>query len=239
MANSARTLVLMAALTALFVWIGGELGARQGAVLAFVAAAVMNFGAYWFSDKLVLKQYQAHEVTESENSRLYNTVATLTRQANLPMPKVYVIPQQTPNAFATFAGAIAMLAQFAQLGAGGDQTRRRNPLLLLFVMIGAPIVALIIRMTISRVREYAADRGGAQISGKPLGLSRALSKISGGARQIPLQRTNPAHAHMFIVNPFLGSGLQKLFSSHPPVEERIARLEDLARRGLDPKLQAG
>ena len=134
---------------------------------------------------------------------------------------------------ATFAGAIAMLGQFARVGAatGG---RRQNPLPLMLAMIGAPLIAMILRMMISRVREYAADRGGAEIGGQPLALARALAKISQGARRIPLERGNPAHSHLFIVHPFLGGGLQRLFATHPPMEERIRRLEAMAdKRGPD------
>jgi heat shock protein HtpX len=278
MENNLRTFVLMAVLTVLFVWLGGMIGGRQGAVVALVAAAGMNFFGYWFSDKLVLKRYRAREVGPGDDSRLYRIVSELAPRAGLPMPKVYVIPQPTPNAFATgrnpahaavaategimdlldddelagvmahelahvkhrdiltgtiaatFAGAIAMMGQFARVGAmGGGRNRRQNPLLLMFALLGAPLVAMILRMMISRVREYAADRGGAEISGQPLSLARALEKIVQGVQRRPLQQGNPAHSHLFIVNPFLGGGLQRLFASHPPMAERVRRLEAMAR----------
>lgn len=277
MSNNVRTFLLMTALTVIFVWVGGQIGGRQGALLAFLAAAAMNFFGYWFSDKLVLSHYRATQVGPEDNSRLYRIVASLVQKANLPMPKVYVIPEQTPNAFATgrnpshaavaategilnilnddelagvmahelahvrhrdiltgtiaatFAGALAMLGQFARFGAvARDPNRRQNPLGSLLILIGAPLAGMIIRSMISRTREYAADAGGAEISGKPLGLATALEKISQAAQRIPLLRGNAAHAHIFIVNPFLG-GLQKLFATHPPIEERIRRLESLAQ----------
>ena len=262
MSNNVRTFLLMTVLTVLFVWIGGQVGGRQGAMLAFIAAASMNFFAYWSSDKMVLSQYRAQKA--EPDSRLYKIVESLIQRANLPMPKVYIIPEQTPNAFATgrnpqhaavaategilnilndeelsgvmahelthvknrdiltgtiaatLAGALAMLGQFAQFGAvSRDPNRRQNPLGMIFILVGAPLAGMIIRSMISRTREYAADAGGAEISQKPLGLARALQKISQGVQQVPLQRGNAAQAHMFIVNPFLG-GLQRLFSTHPP-----------------------
>jgi heat shock protein HtpX len=275
MSNSIRTFLLMTLLTVLFVWIGGALGGQNGAILAFIAAGAMNFFSYWFSDKMVLKRYRAQEVSADVNPRLYNMVSELAAKANLPMPKVYIIPEQTPNAFATgrnpshaavaategildllddkelsgvmahelthvknrdiltgtiaatFAGAIAMLGQFSRFS-GGNRQSNKNPIIMILIMVGAPLIAMIIRMAISRVREYAADKGGAEISGEPLGLAGALNKLQQGVRQRPISnRGNPAHAHMFIINPFFG-GLQKLFSTHPSTEERIARLEALA-----------
>lgn len=276
MGNNARTVFLMATLTVLFVLIGGQVGGKQGAVMAFLAAAAMNFFAYWFSDKMVLRQYRAQQVGPGDNSRLYRIVESLAQKANLPVPKVYIIPEQTPNAFATgrnpqhaavaategilnllddeelsgvmahelahvrhrdiltgtiaatFAGALAMLGQFARYGAvARNPNRRQNPLGMLFILIGAPLAGMIIRSMISRTREYAADTGGAEISGKPLGLASALNKITQAVQRVPLLRGNAAHAHMFIINPFMG-GLQKLFSTHPPVEERVARLKALS-----------
>jgi heat shock protein HtpX len=268
--------MLMTALTVMFVLVGGAVGGRDGAVLAFVAAAAMNFFSYWFSDKLVLRRYRAAEITAEDGSGLYSMVSRLSQKAGLPMPKVYLVPEDTPNAFATgrnpknaavaatrgimrlldreelegvmahelahvrnrdiltgtiaatFAGAIATLGQFARFGVAG-RTRNNNPLGMLLIMVGAPLGAMLLRMAISRVREYAADRGGAEICGNPLALARALAKLHRGVRQVPISRRgNPAHANMFIVNPFIG-GLQKLFSTHPPMEERIRRLEAMAR----------
>jgi heat shock protein HtpX len=223
---------------------------------------------------MILKRYRASHVGPDDQSRLYPIVHELAQKAGLPMPKVFVIPEQNPNAFATgrnpqhaavaategilnilddeelsgvmghelahvkhrdiltgtiaatFAGAIAMLGQFARFGVG-SQGRRNNPLGMMLIVIGAPIGAMLIRMAVSRVREYAADEGGAHISGKPLALASALAKLHQGVRAFPLARGNPAHSHMFIMNPFFG-GLQKFFSTHPPAEERIRRLRLIA-----------
>jgi len=272
--NRTRTFVLMVSLTILFVLVGGAMGGSEGAVTAFVFAAVMNFFAYWFSDKIILRRYAASEVGPEDQSRLYRIVAELAQKAGLPMPRVFVIPEKSPNAFATgrnpehaavaategilkilnddelsgvmahelahvkhrdiltgtiaatFAGAIAMLGQFARFGVG-SKDRRNNPLGMLLILIGAPLGAMLIRMAVSRVREYAADEGGAEISNEPLALASALGKLQRGVQAVPLAQGNPAHSHMFIVNPFFG-GLQRLFSTHPPVEERIRRLKLLA-----------
>ena len=272
--NRTRTFFLMVSLTLLFVVVGGAMGGSRGAAAAFLAAAAMNFFSYWFSDKMILRRYAAAEVGPDDQSRLYGIVAESARKAGLPMPKVFVIPEKNPNAFATgrnpehaavaategilelldddelaavmahelahvkhrdiltgtiaatFAGAIAMLGQFARFGVG-NQGRRGNPLGTILILIGAPLGAMLIRMAVSRVREYAADEGGAEISGKPLALASALGKLHRGVEMVPLTRGNPAHSHMFIINPFVG-GLQRLFSTHPPVEERVRRLRLLA-----------
>jgi heat shock protein HtpX len=277
MSNMFRTFVLMAVLTFLFVWAGGAIGGREGAVFAFVLAAAMNFFAYFFSDKMVLARYCAREATPQSEPRLYGIVSRLAERAGLPMPRVCVIPDRTPNAFATgrnprhaavaategildmldddelagvmahelahvkhrdiltgtiastFAGAVAMLGRFAMYS-GQRQRSNGNPLALMLAAIGAPIAAMIIRMTISRTREYAADEGGAEISGRPDGLADALIKISGVGRTGLLQRLNSAHAHMFIVNPLHGArGMANLFASHPPMEERVRRLRAMVR----------
>jgi heat shock protein HtpX len=274
--NRTRTFSLMVLLTIMFVVIGGVVGGTKGSVIAFLFAAGMNFFSYWFSDKMILKRYAASQVGPEDQSRLYGIVAKLAQRAGLPMPKVFVIPEQNPNAFATgrnpehaavaategilkilddnelsgvmghelahvkhrdiltgtiaatFAGAIALLGQFASFGVG-SQNRRSNPLGLMLILIGAPIGAMLIRMAVSRTREYAADEGGAEISSRPLSLATALDKLQRGVQAVPLTRGNPAHSHMFIMNPFFG-GLQKLFSTHPPVEERIKRLRLLAEK---------
>jgi len=272
--NRSRTFALMFALTLLFVIVGGYIGGSQGAVLAFLLAAGINFFSYFFSDKIVLRRYRAQELGPEDGSRLYSIVASLAQNADLPIPRVLIIPERNPNAFATgrnpqhaavaatqgilevlnddelagvmahelahvrnrdiltstiaatFVGAIATLGQIARFGVG-QQRRRSNPIGMLLIVVAAPIGAMLLRMAISRTREYAADRGGAEISTKPLALARALEKLHLGAQQIPIARGNPAHSHLFIVNPFMG-GLQKLFSTHPPMEERIRRLEQLA-----------
>ncbi len=266
-----KTFLFLSFLTVIFVLAGGMIGGQQGAVIAFVLALVMNFVSYWFSDSIVLKRYAAREVVREDNSRLYFIVEKLAAEAGLPMPKVYIIPGRTPNAFATgrdpshaavaategilqilndqelagvmahelthvknrdtligtvaasIAGAITLLGQ---MGRYGTSSNSRNPLILIAVLL-FPVAALLIRMAISRVREYAADEGGAEISGQPLGLASALNKLHHGVKLNPITRGTPADSHLFIVNPFLG-GVQSLLSTHPPVEERIRRLEQLA-----------
>jgi heat shock protein HtpX len=284
--NGFRTTILLAALTALVVWIGQMVGGPNGAVLALVMAGAMNFFSYWFSDKIVLKMYGAQEISANDDPELYGIVRDLTARAGLPMPKVYIIPEETPNAFATgrnpehaavavtqgirrildkrelagvlghelshvkhrdilissiaatLAGAISYLAYMAQWAAifgGGSRDREEggsNIFSLLFMMIVAPLAASLIQMAVSRSREYMADEGGAKVSGDPLALASALRKLEMGAQNIPLQvsdATANSTAHMFIVNPLTGAGLAKLFSTHPPMEERIARLEAMAK----------
>ena len=284
--NGFRTTILLAALTALVVWIGQMFGGANGAVIALVFAGAMNFFSYWFSDKIVLKMYGAQEISANDDPELYGIVRDLTARAGLPMPKVYIIPEETPNAFATgrnpehaavavtqgirrildkrelagvlghelshvkhrdilissiaatLAGAISYLAYMAQWAAifgGGSRDREEggsNIFSLLFMMIVAPMAAMLIQMAVSRSREYMADEGGAKVSGDPLALASALRKLEMGAQNIPLQvsdATANSTAHMFIVNPLTGAGLAKLFSTHPPMEERIARLEAMAK----------
>lgn len=278
--NRMKTFMLMAGLTALFAVIGKALGGQTGMFIAFGLALAMNFFSYWFSDKIVLKMYRAQEVSEHEQPALYSMVRSLATRANLPMPKVYVIPGEQPNAFATgrnpehsavavtegimrildrdelagvighelahikhrdiligtiaatIAGAISMIANMAQwamiFGAGrSDDEEGQNPIAMLVSIIVAPIAAMLIQMAISRSREYMADEEGARIAGNPRYLSNALRKLHMASQQIPLTAT-PATAHMFIVSPFSGGGaLLGLFSTHPPMEKRIARLESL------------
>jgi len=278
--NRVKTFMLMAGLTALFVVIGKALGGQTGMFIAFGLALAINFFSYWFSDKIVLKMYGAQEVREVDHPALYSIVRSLATRANLPMPKVYVIPGDQPNAFATgrnpehsavavtegimrildrdelagvighelahikhrdiligtiaatIAGAISMIANMAQwamiFGAGrSDEDEGQNPIAMLVSIIVAPIAAMLIQMAISRSREYLADEEGARIAGNPRYLSSALRKLHLAAQQIPLA-ANPATAHMFIVSPLSGGGaLLNLFSTHPPMEKRIARLESL------------
>jgi heat shock protein HtpX len=276
--NTMKTFLLMGLLTVLLVVIGRVIGGQGGMMIAFLFAVVMNFGSYWFSDKVVLSMYHAQEITQADNPALFQMIQDLAGRAGLPMPRVYLIPQDQPNAFATgrdpqhaavavtqgilrtlsmdelrgvlshelahvkhrdilvgtvaatIAGAISMLASMAQwamiFGGGRVSSDREggNPIAGLAMMIVAPIAALMIQMAISRSREFAADEGGAQISGNPLSLANALRKLELKSEQIPMN-ANPATAHMFIVSPLHGGGLSSLFSTHPPLEERIARLE--------------
>jgi heat shock protein HtpX len=270
MKSGMRTFVLMLVLTLIVVWVGGILGGRTGTIIALGLAAAMNFYSYWFSDKMVLRRYKAGEIKAGHPSGLYELVKRLAEKANLPMPKVFITPESTPNAFATgrnpqnaavaasqgilrilskeemegvmahelahvknrdiltsavastMAGALSALGQFAYFGGN----RRENPLLGIVMMIAAPFAGMIIRMAISRVREFAADREGAEICGKPLALAGALTKIQNGVKQIPMRTGRQSDSHMFIINPFFG-GMQKLFSTHPPTEERIRRLRDM------------
>jgi len=273
--NTLKTAILMILLTLLLVWAGGALGGRGGALLALVFAGVMNFGSYWFSDKIVVKMYRG---TEVNSGPLYEVVADLCQRNRLPMPKVYLLPQSTPNAFATgrnpdhaavaategilqilnreelagvmahelshvqnrdiligsiaatVAGAISFLAhmaQWAMIFGGGRDDEESNPLALIGMMILAPLAAMLVQMAISRSREYQADAKGAQLSGYPHGLASALRKLESANRQRPMRQVNEATAHMFIVSPLSGQGLAGLFSTHPPMAERIRRLESM------------
>lgn len=280
MSNSVKTAALLAAMTVLFVLLGGMLGGEQGMVMAFLFAGVMNFASYWWSDKIVLWMYGAREVRDSEAPEFHAAIRRLAQRAGLPMPRVYIIPTETPNAFATgrnpqhaavaategilriltpdelegvmahelghvrnrdilistiaatLAGAIMMLARMAQFAAmfgGGRQSDNEEGgggggiVGMILLAILAPLGAMLIQMAISRAREYLADAAGAQISRKPWALADALEKLERGAAALPMN-ANPATAHLFIVNPLRGSGLLNLFSTHPPVAERVARL---------------
>jgi heat shock protein HtpX len=278
--NALKTTFLMALMTVLLVMAGGAIGGRSGMTFALIMAGVMNFVSYWFSDKIVLAMYGAREVTEADYPEFYGLVRQLAVQAGTPMPRVYIIDSETPNAFATgrnpehaavaattgimriltrdelmgvmahelshvkhrdilissiaatIAGAIAYLAHMAQWAAifGGSRDRDEEgggTVGLIVMAIVLPIAAMLIQMAISRAREYEADKGGAAVSGNPLYLSNALRKLEMANRQIPMN-ANPASAHMFIVNPLTGGGLMSLFSTHPPIEERVRRLEAMA-----------
>jgi len=282
--NTIKTALLLGALTGLLMLIGGYFGGQQGVIIAFIFAMVMNFGSYWFSDKIVLSMYHAREVSEGQAPELYSMVKDLALKASLPMPRVYIVPGDAPNAFATgrnenhavvavtegilrilnreelegviahelthiknrdiligsiaatIAGAIVMLAHMAQWAAifGGasrdnDEEGGGGIFGLIIMAILAPLAATLIQMAISRSREYLADDGGAQISRKPYGLASALEKLAGASQVIPM-KANPSTAHMFIVNPLTGRSLMNLFSTHPPIKERIARL-----RGMRPR----
>lgn len=284
MGNRIKTVLLLGALTGLLILIGDLIGGRQGMIVALIFAALMNFGAWWFSDKIVLAMYRATEADPTEHSRLYSIVRRLTAKSGLPMPRLYIIPMMQPNAFATgrdpnhaavavteglfrmlsddelegvlahelthvrnrdtlisaiaatIAGAIMVLARMAQwalwFGAfGRDRERDGNVLqliALILLIILAPLAALIIQLAISRSREYLADEGAAYMSGKPLALANALAKLETAARRMPLADANPSTAHMFIVHPAYSDIIWKLFSTHPPIQERIARLREIA-----------
>ncbi len=276
MNNTLKTFILMAALTGLFMVGGQILGGRQGMVLALVIALVMNFFAYWNSDKMALAMNKAREVSEAEAPELHQIVARLAQRAGLPKPRVYIVDNPTPNAFATgrnpehaavavttgimqvlnkeelegvlghelghiknrdilissiaavMAGAIsylATMAQWAMIFGGGrsDDEGGGNPIAMLLMMIVAPLAASLIQMAISRSREYIADRTGAEICGHPKALASALQKLSTYNKQRPMQ-VNPASAQMYIVNPLKSGAIAGLFSTHPPMEERIRRL---------------
>jgi len=253
---------------------GGALGGQGGALFALIMAGVMNLGSYWFSDKIVIKMYRGQEV---QSGQLYEVVSELCQQNNLTMPKVYVLPQSTPNAFATgrnpqhavvaatqgimqilsreelkgvmghelahvqnrdiligsiaatFAGAISYLAHMAQWAMifGGRDNEDRNPLAMIGMMILAPLAAMLVQMAISRSREYGADEKGARFAGNPHYLASALRKLELANKRAPMTQVNEATAHMFIVSPLSGKNMANLFSTHPAVEERIHRLENM------------
>lgn len=278
--NTLKTFLLMGALTVLLVLVGNILGGQTGMVIAFGFAVLMNFGSYWFSDRIVLKMYRAKEASPSEAPEFFRITEELSVRAGIPMPKLYVIENDQPNAFATgrnpqrsavavttgllhllssselrgviahelahvkhrdilvgtvaatIAGAISMLANMAQWalifggGRSSSDDEGGSPIAMLAMMIVAPVAALLIQMGISRSREFLADQGGAEMAGDPMSLANALRKLHRKAEEIPMA-ANPATAHMFIVSPLHGGGLSKLFSTHPPVEERVERLEQM------------
>jgi len=284
MGNLFKTAVLLAALTSLVVLIGQAIGGQQGMLIAFILAVAMNFGSYWFSDRIVLAMYRAQPIEEAQAPDLYRIVRRLTTRAGIPMPRVYLIPGDTPNAFATgrnpqhaavavtegimrmlddeelegvlahelshvknrdtltmtiaatMAGVITYLAHMAQWAAifgGGRRDDEEGSgggvFGALLMAILAPIAAMLIQLAISRAREFQADASGAQLAGRPWGLAKALEKLEMASRMAPMDAT-PATAHLFIVNPLRGEGLATLFSTHPPIQERIARLRAMATR---------
>ena len=286
MMNRFKTTILLSLLTMLLVFMGGAIGGKGGMITAFLIALVMNFGSYWFSDKIVLRMYNAREITREVHPSFYGMIERLAGRAGLPMPKVYIIPDDSPNAFATgrnpdhaavaategilriltpdelegvmahelahvknrdilistiaatIAGAISMIGSMLQWGAmfgagrGDDEDGGGIGGMVgsLAMAIIAPIAAMLIQMAVSRSREYLADASGAEICGRPLALAGALRKLHNASQAIPMLEARPATAHMFIVNPLTGGGMMSLFSTHPPMEERIARLESLATR---------
>lgn len=277
MTNGLRTAALMAVLLVLMALVGRAIAGPGGMAIAFVLAVGMNFFSYWFSEKIVLKMYKAKEVDRGEAPELYEVVDRLRQKAGLPMPRLYVIPSEQPNAFATgrnpehavvavtsgivkrlnrdelegvlahelahvqnrdiltssiaatIAAAVTLVARFGFFFGGQN---RENPYAGILMLILAPIAAMLIQMAISRSREYAADRDGAAICGKPQALASALRRLESGAQTTSMD-ANQATAHMFIVNPLTGrmAGMKKLFSTHPPTEERVKRLLALEGRG--------
>ncbi|MCF8261623.1 MAG: zinc metalloprotease HtpX [Melioribacteraceae bacterium] len=274
--NSVKTVFLMTVMMVLFLLVGQFLGGQTGLIIAFIFSIALNFSSYWFSDKIVLKMYKAVEVDRSKFPGLYDSVEKLTKNAGLPMPKVYVMDNPTPNAFATgrnpqnsavavttgilkvlnkaemegviahelahiknrdilissitatLVGTItfvARMAGWAMMFGGRDEDGDGIEGLVLLIL--SPIVAVLLQLAISRSREYGADAGGAAISGSPLSLASALNKLSLASQQIPMRNAETSSAHMFIVNPLSGKSLSKLFSTHPPMEERIKRLQEI------------
>lgn len=279
-----KTFVLMFALTLLLLFIGNMVGGTNGMVIALVISFMMNFGTYWFSSKIILMMYRAKEISMKDAPQLYSTVQSLSMKADLPMPKVYILPMEAPNAFATgrnpenavvavspslmsilseqeleavlahelshiknrdiliatiaagIAGAISMLANIIQWGLifggfGGDRDERDgggNIIGMLAMLIIVPITATLIQLAISRSREYTADEGSADISGRPKALISALKKISEAAKLKPIAGNSPATAHLFIINPYKESWIVNLFSTHPSLNRRVERLEKIA-----------
>jgi heat shock protein HtpX len=276
-----KTTVLLVVLSVLLVGLGGWVGGQNGALMALVLAGVMNFVSYWWSDKIVLRMYRAKPVTEAEAPELYGIVADLAQRAGIPMPRLYILPTPTPNAFATgrnpshaavavtqgilrildrrelsgvlghelshvlnrdiligsvaatIAGAISYLGVMFRWGAllgGGDSENRGGNILFMFaVTLVASLAAAIVQMAISRTREFAADASGAKLVGDPEALASALLKLEAAAQAVPMD-ASPATAHMFIVNPLFGKGMNRIFSTHPPTEERVRRLHNMIGR---------
>jgi heat shock protein HtpX len=284
--NRLKTFILLATLTALLMWAGQALGGASGLWFALAVAAAMNLGAYWFADRIVLRMYNAQEVSPVASPDLYAMVRDLAMRADLPMPKVYLIPEDAPNAFATgrnpqngivavtegllrmldrrevaaviahelghikhrdtlimsvaatLSGALSMLANAAVWGSlfGGQQSAEDEegggPLAGLLGVLIAPLAATLVQMSISRSREFLADEAAVRYTGNPLALAGALRKIEARSQQIPMESGSPATAHLFIHNPFSAEGLASLFSTHPPIGQRVARLEAMASGGM-------
>lgn len=275
--NTLKTAFFLGLLSALILFVGGAFGGRQGMIVALVIAAAMNFFSYWFSDRLVLAMYRAQPVARDQAPQLYEILERLTGRAGIPMPRVYVLPEEAPNAFATgrnpehaavavtqgilrllnteelegvlahelshvrnrdiligsvaatLAAAIMVLANMARWaalfgGGGRDDREGPNPIALLATAILAPIAATLIQLAVSRSREYQADASGAEMTHNPYGLANALQKLEDYSRRIPMTTAGPATSHLFIVKPLSGQSLAGLFSTHPPIRERIRRL---------------
>ena len=286
MTSQIKTLVLMAALSAVLIFMGGALGGQQGILIALVFALIMNVGSYWYSDKIVLSMYRAQELSPADAPVVHQIVDELARNAGIPKPRLFIVPQEAPNAFATgrdpqhgviavtqgimrllppeqlrgvlahemahianrdilvqsVAGviasaitAIANMLQFAMIFGGNrdEEGNGTNPLAAIAMMILGPLAASLIQMAISRRREYMADAAGASYCKDPMALAMALNNLDAYSRHIPMQ-ANPATENMFIVNPLSGDSMRKLFSTHPPMEERIANLQEMARTGRYP-----
>ncbi|HUT83954.1 MAG TPA: zinc metalloprotease HtpX [Thermodesulfobacteriota bacterium] len=281
MSNQIKTVLLLGSLTALIIFIGNAVGGRQGMYFAFFFAVLINFGSYWFSDKIVLRLYRAEEASPQDFSWLYSIVSRLSQSAGIPQPRIFIIPSDSPNAFATgrnpehavvaattgimrilsrdelegviahelghvknrdilissiaatMAGAIMMLgsmvrwaAMFGGFSRSDDDDQGGGLAGMIVLAIIAPIAAMLIQLAISRSREYLADATGASLAGTPMGLANALEKLESASQRIPLD-SNPATAHLFIVNPLAGRSFINLFSTHPPIEERIKRLRGM------------
>jgi heat shock protein HtpX len=275
--NTLKTAFFLGLLSALIIAIGGAFGGRQGMIVALGLAAAMNFFSYWFSDRIVLAMHRAQPLTREQAPRLFEILDRLTGRAGMPMPRVYLIPEEAPNAFATgrnpqhavvavtqgimrllsleelegvlahelahvrnrdilissiaatLASAVMVIANMARWGAifgfgGRDDRDGPNPIVLLASAIFAPIAAMLIQMAVSRSREYQADQSGAEMTHNPHGLASALQKLEDAGKRVPMMTANSTSSHLFIVNPFSGRALANLFSTHPPIQERIRRL---------------
>ncbi|MFA9394054.1 MAG: zinc metalloprotease HtpX [Halodesulfovibrio sp.] len=283
MTSNLKTMMLLALLSGIIIVLGGVLGGKGGIIIAFALALFMNVGSYWYSDKIVLRMYGAQEVGPHDAPMLHQIVDELAHKAGIPKPRICVIPEQAPNAFATgrdpehgvvavtqgimqllsteelkgvlaheighitnrdiliqsiagvMATAIVSIANFMQFAAifgfaSGDDEEGSNPFAALLLAFVAPVAASLIQFAISRSREYLADDTGARLAGNPLYLASALEKLNAYSQRVPMQHGNQATAHMFIVNPFAGANMAKLFSTHPPIEERVSRLRQMAHR---------
>ncbi|GAB7024620.1 zinc metalloprotease HtpX [Salidesulfovibrio brasiliensis] len=281
MTSNIKTVFLLGLLTGLLMLLGGAMGGRAGLMIAFGLAMLMNVGSYWYSDKLVLSMYKARELSRGDAPHIHSVVEQLAAEAGIPKPRIYLVPQEQPNAFATgrnpenavvavtsgivrilnpdelkgvlaheighivnrdiliqtiaavLGGAIVFIANMLQwtaiFGIGSDDDEGANPIAAIAMAILAPIAATLIQMAISRSREYLADETGARLSHNPMSLASALNKLDSAAKQVPL-KGSPATENMFIVSPFSGAQAAKLFSTHPPMEERIRRLKAMAGR---------